>query len=65
MISEKSIFLKILTKKEPLTAEEWEIIKKHPETGFRITQYSEEFAHIANNILCHHERWDVSGYTRG
>ncbi|KUO49545.1 MAG: hypothetical protein APF76_03290 [Desulfitibacter sp. BRH_c19] len=55
----------ILTKNETLTADEWEIIKKHPETGFRITQATEEFAHVANNILCHHERWDGSGYPQG
>lgn len=56
---------KILTKKGGLTSEEWKIIKKHPETGFRITRSTEEFAHVAEDILSHHERWDGSGYPRG
>lgn len=55
----------ILTKKGSLTREEWETIKKHPETGFRITRSTEEFAHIAEEILSHHERWDGTGYPRG
>lgn len=55
----------ILTKKTPLSPKEWEIIKKHPETGYRIARATEEFAHIAEDILAHHERWDGSGYPRG
>ena len=54
-----------MTKKAPLTAEEWEIIKKHPETGYRITRAMEEFAHVSEDILSHHERWDGKGYPRG
>ena len=53
-----------MTKKEPLTEKEWEIIKKHPETGFRITRSTEEFAYIAEEIYSHHERWDGMGYPR-
>ena len=55
----------ILIKAEPLTEEEWEILKKHPETGYRITRSTEEFAHVSEDILSHHERWDGSGYPRG
>ncbi|KUO50296.1 MAG: hypothetical protein APF76_11335 [Desulfitibacter sp. BRH_c19] len=55
----------ILRKKGNLTQEEWEIIKKHPEIGCRITRSTEEFAHVAGDILCHHEKWDGSGYPRG
>jgi len=56
---------KILTKTEPLTSEEWELIKKHPETGYRIALAAEEFAHVAGDILAHHEHWDGSGYPQG
>ncbi len=56
---------KIITKNESLTAGEWEMIKKHPEIGFRIARSTEEFAHVAEEILAHHERWDGSGYPRG
>ncbi|NMB26269.1 MAG: diguanylate cyclase [Firmicutes bacterium] len=55
----------ILTKKDPLTQEEWEIIKKHPEAGYRIAQASPDLAPISEAILAHHEWWDGSGYPRG
>jgi diguanylate cyclase (GGDEF)-like protein len=55
----------LLTKKEALTANEWEIMKKHSETGYRIARATEEFAHVAEDILAHHEHWDGSGYPRG
>ena len=55
----------ILTKKGTLTAQEWKIIKKHPETGFKIARSTKEFAHIAEDILAHHEHWDGTGYPRG
>ncbi len=55
----------ILTKEGPLTGEEWEIIKRHPETGYRIAMSTEEFAHVAEDIFSHHERYDGLGYPRG
>ncbi len=55
----------ILGKEGPLTPEEWEIIRKHPETGSRIARSTEDFAHVAEDILAHHERWDGTGYPRG
>jgi len=64
-IGEITISEEILTKKGPLTAKEWEIIKKHPETGYRIARATEEFAQVAEDILSHHERWDGSGYPQG
>ena len=55
----------ILTKKESLTESEMEAVKGHPEAGYRIACATEEFAHIAEEILSHHERWDGGGYPRG
>ena len=55
----------LLTKPEPLIESEWEEIHRHPEIGFRIARATEEFAHVAEEILSHHERWDGSGYPRG
>lgn len=52
----------ILNKPGKLTGEEWEIIKEHPNSGYRICSASEEFSHIASEILSHHENWDGSGY---
>jgi len=54
-----------LTKEGSLSDEEWEIIKTHPEIGYRITRASEEFAHVSEDLLAHHERWDGRGYPRG
>ena len=55
----------ILVKRQTLNPEEWNEIKKHPEIGYRIARATEEFAHVADDILAHHERWDGSGYPRG
>lgn len=55
----------ILTKKDKLTDQEWEEIKRHPEAGYRIVQGMPELAAIAEGILCHHERWDGKGYPQG
>lgn len=55
----------ILNKPGKLTAEEWEIMKRHSEIGYRIAKTSPELAPIAEYILAHHERWDGQGYPRG
>ena len=55
----------LLIKKGPLSDAEWEIMKKHCETGYRVAKATESFAHVADDILAHHERWDGSGYPQG
>lgn len=55
----------ILGKKGPLNDDEWGIMKKHAEIGYRIAHATEEFSHVALEILSHHERWDGSGYPQG
>ncbi len=55
----------ILTKPDKLNDAEWREIKKHPEIGFRIANSTPELRHIAEYILCHHERWDGKGYPLG
>ncbi|ACB84370.1 sensor domain-containing diguanylate cyclase/phosphohydrolase [Natranaerobius thermophilus] len=55
----------ILSKQGKLTEKEWETIKTHPLTGYRIALATEEFAHVAEGILSHHERWDGKGYPQG
>lgn len=54
----------ILLKPGPLTEEEWVIMKRHCEIGYRITVSIPELAHIAEKILAHHERYDGKGYPR-
>jgi HD-GYP domain-containing protein (c-di-GMP phosphodiesterase class II) len=48
-----------------LSAEEWEMMKKHPEIGYRIAQSSNRTASIAEAVLTHHDRWDGTGYPLG
>lgn len=55
----------ILNKPGKLTEDEWEQIKRHPEIGYRILSSTPEYAHIAEDILSHHERYDGKGYPRG
>lgn len=55
----------VLNKTGPLTEEEWEEVRKHPEAGYRISQSSSELSHISNYILNHHEHWDGRGYPLG
>ena len=52
----------LLTRSGPLTPEEWEIMRTHPQVGYRIAKATEHFAHVADDILAHHERWDGKGY---
>jgi len=61
-IGKTTIPEEILNKPEKLNPEEWEKIKGHPATGYRICSEVEEFSHIAQEILSHHERWDGNGY---
>lgn len=55
----------ILNKAAPLTEDEWEIMKQHPEIGYRIASTSPELSNIAEYILCHHEWIDGTGYPQG
>lgn len=52
----------ILKKRGALTEKEWDIVKRHPETGYRIASATPELAHIADDILCCHERFNGTGY---
>jgi diguanylate cyclase (GGDEF)-like protein len=55
----------ILAKPGKLTEDEWEEMKRHSEIGYRIAQSAFELSHISEYILCHHERWDGTGYPQG
>ncbi len=55
----------ILRKPGPLTAEEWVIMKTHPEIGAKIVQGLTGLDRVAPLILAHHERMDGSGYPKG
>lgn len=57
----------ILHKKGPLTEFEWDIMKTHCEIGASAFAYAEsDVLKCAQEIaLCHHEKWDGSGYPNG
>jgi len=55
----------ILFKPGRLTDEEYEIMKRHCEIGYRIALASPELAPIADWILKHQEWWNGEGYPLG
>lgn len=55
----------ILLKPGPLTPEEWAVIRKHPETGYRMLKDNPLLARVAEIVHQHQERYDGSGYPQG
>ena len=55
----------ILLKPGALTPEEREIMKTHPEVGYRLLRASAYLEHVAELVYTHHEHYDGSGYPRG
>jgi putative nucleotidyltransferase with HDIG domain len=54
----------ILLAEQPLTDEDWRIVRRHPEEGARVVARMEAYGPVADIILGHHERWDGRGYPR-
>lgn len=57
---------RILLKPGPLDAEEWAIMRKHPEIGANIIgEHESSLLKLASIIAqSHHEKWDGSGYPK-
>jgi len=57
----------ILRKPGKLDAHEWEVMKRHAQIGHDILARSDApiFRLAAEIALCHHEKWDGSGYPNG
>lgn len=65
-IGKLSIDASILNKSEPLTAEEWSVLRLHPAEGLRIiAPLVGWLGPWAETILHHHERFDGAGYPSG
>ena len=64
-IGKIAVPVEILNKRGSLTPDEWKIMKKHSEAGYRISQSTRELAHISEAILGHHEWWNGTGYPQG
>ena len=55
----------VLRKNGALDPHEWEIVRRHPEIGYRIVEQITLPDVIKMSILHHHERFDGSGYPKG
>lgn len=55
----------ILNKPSKLNKFEWDVMKTHTEIGYRIASSVPDLAYIAYEILCHHEKYDGTGYPNG
>ncbi len=57
----------ILLKPGPLSPEEWDVMRTHPKIGADIIgEHPSSILRMAREIaLCHHEKWDGSGYPQG
>jgi PAS domain S-box-containing protein/putative nucleotidyltransferase with HDIG domain len=55
----------LLNKPDKLTAEEYELVKKHPGKGADIIAPIKQLSSVIPGILHHHERYDGKGYPMG
>jgi len=55
----------ILNKPGPLTAGEWEIMHAHPVIGAELIKEIPFLEKASELVLCHHERYDGTGYPDG
>jgi len=55
----------ILQKPGPLTAEEMETVRKHPERGAAMLAEAKAFRHLVDLVLYHQESFDGKGYPEG
>jgi HD-GYP domain-containing protein (c-di-GMP phosphodiesterase class II) len=64
-IGKQPISSDILAKGNSLTGKELELKKLHAVNGSCLAHSVPELESIADDILCHHERWDGTGYPNG
>ena len=55
----------ILVADRKLTADEWEVVKLHPEQGAKLVRRIEGYGPVADIVLSHHEKVDGTGYPYG
>ncbi|MGM0651505.1 MAG: HD domain-containing phosphohydrolase [Bacillota bacterium] len=64
-IGKISISEQLLAREKTLTKNQWEAVMRHPETGYKLLEGTEEMAYAAYDVLAHHEHWDGKGYPQG
>ena len=55
----------ILLSPQPLTQEQWHVMREHTTIGARICEPLKSFRQVVPIIRYHHERWDGGGYPEG
>lgn len=55
----------LLQKRGSLSAEEWEVMRRHPVHGERLVAEIDGLEHLAAAVRGEHERWDGAGYPDG
>jgi hypothetical protein len=55
----------ILQKPGPLDADEWTVMRRHPEWGAEMIAQVPGLEELAALVVAHHERWDGGGYPHG
>ncbi|MBP6332389.1 MAG: diguanylate cyclase [Aminivibrio sp.] len=55
----------IFDKPGPLTEEEYEVVKRHPERGSHIVSLFPDLSDLKEDILLHHRWWNGAGYPEG
>jgi len=55
----------ILTRREPLTSDDWELIRAHPSLGVAIIKHVDKLKDCLAAVQYHHERYDGTGYPAG
>jgi putative nucleotidyltransferase with HDIG domain len=64
-IGKLGVSSRILDKPGPLTPQEWETVRRHPQWSMEILDRVGAFHDVARIAAAHHERLDGSGYYRG
>jgi putative nucleotidyltransferase with HDIG domain len=55
----------VLGKAGPLTADEWNLMKRHPGLGHQMLRHLKWAPEVLDIVRSHHERWDGGGYPDG
>jgi PAS domain S-box-containing protein/putative nucleotidyltransferase with HDIG domain len=55
----------ILHKRGPLTEDEWQVMRRHPQLAYEMLQQAAFLRPALGIPLCHHEKWDGTGYPNG
>jgi HD-GYP domain-containing protein (c-di-GMP phosphodiesterase class II) len=64
-VGKLAIPTEVTQKRDPLTTEEWELMRSHPRLGLELLRGDDFSPLVKAIVLRHHERWDGSGYPDG